>query len=126
MKKIIILIALCLGVNVFSISTQDGLYCSVISLWNFEEKKINDLTKKDYKEAKRCGIEFLIADVILREKKISELNDKEFKYILKYADSSLFVNRLKEEKDTLLEERKRLIRKYTARFLFKAWGLEDF
>ena len=126
MKKIIMLITLCLGVNVFSMSTIDGLYCSVISLWNFEEKKINDLTKKDYKEAKRCGIEFLIADVILREKKISELNDKEFKYILKYADSSLFVNRLKEEKDTLLEERKRLIRKYTARFLFKAWGLEDF
>ena len=40
MKKIIILIVLCLGVNVFSMSTIDGLYCSVFAInLEMQEKK---------------------------------------------------------------------------------------
>ena len=74
MKKIIILIALCLGVNVFSMSTIEGLYCSVVSnSWELQEKKINDLTKEDYKEAKKCGMQFLISKIILKEKKYQNL-----------------------------------------------------
>ena len=74
MKKIIMLITLCLGVNVFSMSTIDGLYCSVFAVnLEMQEKKINDLTKEDYKEAKKCGSQFLISKIILKEKKYQNL-----------------------------------------------------
>lgn len=125
MKKIIMLITLCLGVNVFSMSTIDGLYCSVFAVnLEMQEKKINDLTKEDYKEAKKCGSQFLISEVILKEKKIIELSDKELKYILNSAAPNIFYERLLEEKDTLPEKTKKLIKKEELDFILEAWGIE--
>ena len=62
MKKIIILIALCLGINVFSMSTQEGFSCQM-EIWDgIAAKKASELTKKDYRDAKKCGLEFLISE----------------------------------------------------------------
>ena len=69
MKKIIILIALCLGVNVFSMSTQEGLNCTIVTWNEIERTKANELTKENYRDAKKCGLEFLISKQILKEKK---------------------------------------------------------
>lgn len=125
MKKIIILIVLCLGVNVFSMSTIDGLYCSVFAInLEMQEKKTNDLTKEDYKEAKKCGSQFLISEIILKEKKIIELSDKELKYILNHSKPNIFYERLLEEKDILSEELKQKIKKNTAGFFLEAWGIK--
>lgn len=116
---------MCLGVNVFSMSTIDGLYCSVFAVnLEMQEKKINDLTKEDYKEAKKCGSQFLISEVILKEKKIIELSDKELKYILNSAAPNIFYKRLLEEKDTLPEKTKKLIKKEELDFILEAWGIE--
>ena len=125
MKKMIILIALCLGVNVFSMSTIEGIGCSIVSInWDLQEKKTNDLTKEDYKEAKKCGMQFLISKIILKEKKISELSDKELKYVLTHSKPNIFYERILEEKDALSEELKQKIKKNTAGFFLEAWGIK--
>ncbi len=124
MKKIIILIALCLGVNVFSMSTQEGFSCQ-IEIWNsITRTKANELTKENYRDAKKCGLEFLISKQILKEKKISELSDKELRYILNSAAPNIFYERLLEEKDTLPEKTKQLIKKKELDFILEAWGIE--
>lgn len=124
MKKIIILIALCLGVNVFSMSTQEGLNCTIVTWNEIERTKANELTKENYRDAKKCGLEFLISEQILKEKKIIELSDKELKYILNNAAPNIFYKRLLEEKDTLPEKTKQLIKKEELDFILEAWGIE--
>ena len=124
MKKIIILIALCLGINAFSMSTQEGFSC-YLEIWGgIEGKKASELTREDYKGARKCGIEFLISKQILKEKKIIELSDKELKYIVKHAAPNIFYERLLEEQNTLPEKTKQLIKKEHANFILEAWGIE--
>ena len=64
MKQIIILIALCLGVNVFSMSTQEALNCTIVTWNEIERAKANELTEKNYRDTKKCG-----SERILEEKK---------------------------------------------------------
>ena len=124
MKKIIILITLCLGVNVFSMSTLEGFKCTDVVWDEIISKKENELTKQDYRNAKKCKLEFLISEVILKEKKIIELSDKELRYILNSAAPNIFYERLLEEKDTLPEKTKQLIKKEELDFILEAWGIE--
>ena len=124
MKKIIILIVLCLGVNVFSMSTQEGLSCLIEIRGSIERTKADELTKENYRDAKKCGLEFLISKQILKEKKIIELNDKELRYILNSAAPNIFYERLLEEKDTLPKKTKQLIKKEELDFILEAWGIE--
>ena len=60
----------------------------------------------------------------IKRKKIIELSDKELRYILKHAAPNIFYKRLLEEKDTLPEKTKQLIKKEELDFILEAWGIE--
>ena len=95
----------------FSMSTQEGFSCQIEIWGSIERSKANELTKENYRDVKKCGLEFLISEQILKEKKIIELSDKELKYILNHSKPNIFYERLLEEKDTLSEELKQKIKK---------------
>ena len=60
----------------------------------------------------------------IKRKKIIELSDKELKYILNNAAPNIFYKRLQEEKDTIPEKTKQLIKKEELDFILDAWGIE--
>lgn len=108
----------------FSMSTQEGFSCQIEIWGSIERSKANELTKENYRDVKKCGSQFLISKIILKEKKISELNDKELKYVLTHSKPNIFYERILEEKDALSEELKQKIKKNTAGFFLEAWGIE--
>lgn len=108
----------------FSMSTQEGFSCQIEVWGTIERKKASELTREDYRDAKKCHLEFLISKQILKEKKIIELSDKELKYMLSHGTPNIFYERLLKEKDTLPEKTKQFIKKNEAGFILEAWGIE--